>query len=204
MHIHHKLLGSYCLALRVWRGGWDKQWMTNVKWVSGNLLRRGQVSRLCCTLQYVLWTVEEAQLCTMSLGAGKPGLKILDQMLRYEGFVLILCFPSYLIVSSCSLPDCQMPLPLLPGLCLHMSCWSLSLLFWCLSLCFPKMFLMFITFHVKKAYFPPVSPLIYSQSFGFSFIISGVTLLFHSLRQLFRDDRFVAQNNCKQKYPSNP
>lgn len=94
VHIHHKLLGSYCLALRVCWGGWDKQWMTNVKWVSGNLLRKGQVSRLCCTLQYVLWTVEEAQLCTMSLGAGKPGLKILDQMSQYKGFVLILCFPS--------------------------------------------------------------------------------------------------------------
>lgn len=76
VHIHRKLLGCYCLASRVRRGGWDKQQMTNVqncKWVSGNLLRRDQVSRLCCTLQYVLWTVREARLRTIS-----PGEKKLD------------------------------------------------------------------------------------------------------------------------------
>lgn len=100
VHIHRKLLGCYCLALRVRRGGLDKQQMTNVqncKWVSGNLLRRGQVSRLCCTLQYVLWTVREAQLSTIS-----PGRKTLpmDKTSRYKGLVLICFFfsPSCLFV----------------------------------------------------------------------------------------------------------
>lgn len=63
VHIHHYVLGYYCLALHAQWGGWEQQWMTNAqncKWVSSNLQkteRRGQISWLCCTLQYVLWTV---------------------------------------------------------------------------------------------------------------------------------------------------
>lgn len=110
VHIHRKLLGCYCLALRVRRGGWDKQQMTNVqncKWVSGNLLRRGQVSRLCCTLQYVLWTVREARLRTISPGAEKPDLWTKRHVTKdwfWFGFFLFLFL---VCLSSCWLSDCQ-------------------------------------------------------------------------------------------------
>lgn len=107
VHIHHKLLGCYCLALRVRRGGWDKQRMTNVqncKWVSGNLLRRGQVSRLCCTLQYVLWTVREARLRTISPGAEKPDLLTIRYVTKDLFWFVFFSF-LFVCLSSCRLTE---------------------------------------------------------------------------------------------------
>lgn len=111
VHIHHMLLGCYCLALSVRRGGWDKQRMTNVencKWVSGNLLRRGQESRLCCTLQYVLWTVRMLDYVPFHQVPKNLTCRLWTKhYVMKDLFWFAFFFFLFVCLSSCWLPDCQ-------------------------------------------------------------------------------------------------